>query len=396
MFTVRKLGKKDKNGNSHVVLLEFCRNRIRIKRSTGIKVKVPKDWDIGKGQPMKSNTDLKGELLKIETRVKNCIESNPSKIELEKKINEILGKSIETDSEDIIKKVDEFIQFKKKNGLVKHVDYKREVLTFLNTMKIVGLKQVDNKVVMSYRAYLLRIKRTKKQVPLSNKTINLKIRQILVFLNYYKISIDKKEVFLKESKNLPVFVSEEELDMLLDLYGRLSNTNRKRVLRYYLIGVYTGLRYSDICRLKDYSNYVDKGDLIEMRTKKTNILIRVPKHRMLVDFLNDDVEQKKGIMDRSIVSREMKKITEICGFESRINFEKTSNTKVINKTVYKRDVLTFHSSRCAFVSRAMNSNIPKHIVRAVTGHTNDVAFNGYLGSENRKISEEFKKMGYVF
>ena len=145
----------------------------------------------------------------------------------------------------------------------------------------------------------------------------------------------------------------------------------------FLIGIYTGLRLGDCCKL-DWSSVNLEQDVIQLIPSKTRRHahghpVTIPIHPVLRAAL---VEQKaydsKGVTgpvlpeiaegyrrSRWWVSHEIAKIFKAANIEMSVKLEGRRT---------RTPEATFHSLRHTFVSLAANAGVPLHIVQSIVGH----------------------------
>ena len=132
--------------------------------------------------------------------------------------------------------------------------------------------------------------------------------------------------------------------------GRLLHTKDA-----FLFCCYTGLRFSDFCRLNDEFFHVEKGCMwLKMKLKKTGIEIALP----LTLLFNGKAEE---IMKRYRSITAFAKI----GSNSKVN----SDLKAIQKIVGIKTKITFHVARHTCATLLCHQGIPITTVQKILGHT---------------------------
>lgn len=161
--------------------------------------------------------------------------------------------------------------------------------------------------------------------------------------------------------------------------------------KLFAIGIYTGLRLGDCCRLNWKDVDVVRGliQLIPNKTKKFahGRPVTIPIHTQLHDILIETPETKRigpvlpmleswytSKNGRPKVSTNISKIFKAAGIVTSVNVEGRK---------WKAPEATFHSFRHTFVSMAANAGIPLHIVQAIVGHESTAMTRHYY-HENEK------------
>ena len=148
-----------------------------------------------------------------------------------------------------------------------------------------------------------------------------------------------------------------------------------------LIGIYTGLRLGDCCRL-DWSQISIAQGVIQLVPRKTRRhhqrIVTIPIHQALGASLIEGAESvENGVMgfvktgpvlseiaamyqaSRWQVSQQLKKIFNAANIQTSIRIEGRK---------HRTPEATFHSLRHTFVSFAANAGVPLHIVQSIVGH----------------------------
>ena len=143
----------------------------------------------------------------------------------------------------------------------------------------------------------------------------------------------------------------------------------------FLVGIYTGLRLGDCCRL-DWSQISLAGGVIQLVPTKTrrhhNRLITIPIHPSLGQALlpqDGFAAAPAGPVLPSIsklygksrwqVSHTLSRIFAAAGIETSVRIEGRR---------HRTPEASFHSLRHTFVSFAANAGVPLHIVQSIVGH----------------------------
>jgi len=169
-------------------------------------------------------------------------------------------------------------------------------------------------------------------------------------------------------------LSREEIHRLLDAAKKCESTEWHKL---FMIGLYTGLRLGDCCRL-DWSNIrIAEGviQLVPTKTKRhaNGHPVTIPIHPALGAVLLDAVQQGT----KSLVGPVLPMISEtyrvarwrVCKETSKIF--KAANIITSVKIDGRRNMTpeaTFHSLRHTFVSMSANAGVPLHVVQAIVGH----------------------------
>ena len=143
----------------------------------------------------------------------------------------------------------------------------------------------------------------------------------------------------------------------------------------FLVGIYTGLRLGDCCRLEWSQVNLSEG-VIQLIPKKTRRhhqrIVTIPIHTALGDALvghRVDSKMRVGAVLPEVAdlySRSRWRVSDMLG---RI-FRKANITMSvrIDGRKHRTPEASFHSLRHSFVSFAANAGVPLHVVQSIVGH----------------------------
>lgn len=175
---------------------------------------------------------------------------------------------------------------------------------------------------------------------LNNKTntIHNALKTIRTYVNMaMKDDIITKSPFasykLRREKTYPLFLDENEVKLLIDLYNRNYLNNRDQsVLRYFLFCCYTGLRVSDLIRMKHEN--IKKNLIIIHPEKNVNIdnkRIEIPLTKFAKQLIKDENKHRiKGkVFDcksEQLINRQLKEIVKIVNIDKNITIHTARHT----------------------------------------------------------------------
>jgi integrase len=245
-----------------------------------------------------------------------------------------------------------------------------------------------------YHDLLEYLSKTKQQ---ATNTIGKIIRNIKVILNdatenghNANLSYKGKRFVSVSEKSFSIYLNEHELEQLYNF--NLSNNKKLEVVRdLFLIGCYTGLRYSDYSNIKPENI---QGEFIEIQTQKTGVTVAIPLHRIVRDIL----QKYNNVLPKSISNQKTNEYLKEIGKkdkEEKLSFLHENITKTITKgglqveTNYKKyELLSSHVGRRSFASNLYLSGFPAISIMKITGHTTEKSFMKYIKitpKENAKL-----------
>ena len=139
-----------------------------------------------------------------------------------------------------------------------------------------------------------------------------------------------------------------------------------------LVGLWTGLRLGDACRLKWEAFKADGS--VEVRTAKTGAVVRLPAARLVAElgkrgegYVMPGMAAAYG-RDSSAVSKKITALFEQAGIATR---ERRAGWH------QSRPTASFHSLRHTFVTRCVEAGVPVAVVRELVGHTRETMTEHY-------------------
>ena len=227
---------------------------------------------------------------------------------------------------------------------------------------------------------------------LSANTIGREIKVIKIFLNDAKkhgkeLSPEylggALKVTKEESEN--IYLTTDELTAMRNI-DYSNNKPLEHVRDLFLIGCYTGLRFSDFTRLTP--DNINNG-IISIAQQKTGQIVEIPLHPVVSSIMNKYggtlppvisnqkfnkhlaiIAQSKDAKGNYIISGKITKVTTRGGVQISMNIER-----------YK--LVRSHTARRSFATNLYLSGYPSINIMKITGHKTETAFLKYI-----KISAE--------
>lgn len=194
------------------------------------------------------------------------------------------------------------------------------------------------------------------------------------------ISVDSREI---------IYLSQEEVKQLQDFQFQPTQEALERVRDVFLFQCFTGLRYSDVAKLK--RSDIKKG-IVHVVTKKTvdGLRIELNKHsQSIIDKYKDytfPADKALPVISNEKMNAHLKTLGQVVGLDepTRIVYFKGNQR---HEEVYpKWYLLTTHVGRRTFVVTALQLGIPVEVIMRWTGHSSFEAMKPYA-----KIVDELKE-----
>ena len=182
-----------------------------------------------------------------------------------------------------------------------------------------------------------------------------------------------------------IALTEEELFII---YKCQNLTENQRIARDYLcFECFTGLRFSDIGRLK---NENIKGDFIMIRTQKTKDNLFVSLNVFAKEIISKYQGQYKNRplpppFANQIINRLIKEVAEKAALNELLEIEKFSGVNRISVTKPKYQLISTHTGRRTFITLSHEKGMKIEMIMKITGIKKWETLRKYL-----KVSEKNK------
>lgn len=360
---------------------------------------LPQAWDIQKGEPLAPTAknkrvnmveykELKAELERIEAVAKDTyrrlendgveITSEHLTLELDKIFKDKKEVKIEASKDllcfidDYIEKSDKKIVTKKqykivRNNISEYADLSKKRPTFEDITLDYYLGFVD---FLKHRGY-------------SPNTIGARIKGLKLFMNeayerglHSNLDFRLKRFSKPSEETKAIYLNENELKAIYD-FDFSNNKKLDRVRDLFLIGCYTGLRFSDLSLLTT-KNINEENNTINVKTQKTGKMVVIPIHafirQILLKYNNDLPKMLSNQKFNDYIKEVVKKVS--IDEEIPIQREK-DNLSYVDK-VPKYELITSHTARRSFATNAYLAGIPAISIMKITGHKTEAAFMKYI------------------
>ena len=381
-------------------------NNVQRKHATGVKV-YPTQWSFAKQEAVlshrlteldyRNNTIVNNRLNELLLRLmefKYYICNNPEQLGkahsilrqflykgevMEKKENALLWyrKAVDAPNNNITDstKINYLTRLKILEDYVKTLDV--NYLTF---------DMVNDKLVKGFQNWLFKPYDEKGNVR-STRTIHntvVAIKTILCWADE-KISTESyngiknfKPVKVKQEKTKIVLTDEE----ILQLYNAELTGKQKEMRDVFILQCEMGQRFSDMCNLNN-GRLSEDGNMYTIVQQKTKQQVTIP--------LSDTAKQilakynyKIPIYLLNITDKELKKIAQKAGLNREVLITREVKGKIETTTEPIWKHISSHLARRSFVTNWLKAGLDSHVIKGVTGHKTEEAFERYnkLSSED--------------
>lgn len=387
--------KEPKSESETLVYLFFSYNGKRLKYSSGEKIH-PQFWLKDKQKassklPNNQAAELNYKLEKLKGAIQNAhrrltndgiTPTNPIlKAELEKEINQE-----KRTKPTLFSFIESFIEESKPLKAPATMKAYNNCFNHLKAYKKAKRRSLDFEDISldfynSFTTYLTTEKK------FASNTVGNQIKNLKLFLNEatergINTNLDfKKRKFKKVTENADkIYLTVTELKKMYEL-DLSEDTRLERTRDLFIVGCYTGLRFSDFIQLKK-ENIID-GNKIKIRTQKTSETVVIPLH----PYVKAIFEKYDGELPKPISNQKMNEYLKEVGKKAKIK-EKVeigiTKAGVLEKKLYKKHrLITTHVARRSFASNLFLANVPSITIMKITGHQTEKSFLRYI-----RISQE--------
>lgn len=198
----------------------------------------------------------------------------------------------------------------------------------------------------------------------------------------------KKKRFSKPKEETnSVYLNNDEL---LKIYNCDFSKRKKldRVRDIFLIGCYTGLRFSDLSQLK--SDNISEDGTITVKTQKTGKTVVIPIHTIVRTILAKYNNELPKMLSNQKFNDYIKEVAKAADIDESIFLQTTKGGLSYTETVPKYSLVTSHTARRSFATNAFLAGVPTISIMKITGHKTESAFMKYIKISDKENAIQLK------
>lgn len=263
-----------------------------------------------------------------------------------------------------------------------------------DTKELIAFERFDEEFSIKFRRYLEEAK------GYSPNTIQKNFKIIRAVLNKadtenYNINKQYKSLdFMPEGEEVfDIALTINEVEALYR-YDFSTNKRLEKVRDLFIVGCYTGLRFSDFKRLS--KEHLDGKflSIVQEKTKKKNPLpVVIPMLEPVKEiFRKYDYQLPKDISNQKMNEylKEMAKETDL--FNEIISYRKTKAGKSELVSNPKYQEITTHTARRTYCTMSYKLGVPTQSIMMISGHKTETSFLRYLKVTNEEHAERTLKI----
>jgi integrase len=392
MSEVKFILKEPNSSNRTLIYLVHNYNYNRFKYSTKEKI-VPKNWNFTNQRARQSkqfpeNFELNARLNQIEQmynvvfrRLLNDTNQLNNK-ELKNELDLALGfRKEKKGRSDIVSFAEDFITSVENNRRNSTITVYRSTLKHLKNFSSANNYKLDfDSIGIEFHNKFTKYLRDK--LGLSNNTIGKYIKTVKTFLNEAteqgvnkNIEFKRRsfKVYHEEAEN--IYLTLDELEQIEKT--ELPNPRQEEIKDMFLVGCYTGLRFSDLVTLgKDHINFETR--LISIISEKTSTPVTIPLHPVVVEILKKYGDKLPKQITNQAMNRSLKEIMRLCSINEKVETAKNVKGNIEKSIVKKHELVTVHTARRSFATNLFLSGVPSLSIMKITGHKTEKSFMKYI------------------
>lgn len=172
-----------------------------------------------------------------------------------------------------------------------------------------------------------------------------------------------------------IYLSEKELKEM-ELLDLSQTPYLDRVRDLFLIGSYTGVRFSDWDKIRPEQV---KGNLIEITTEKTGKKVVIPIHPTVQKIFKKYDNELPRRPSNQKTNEYLKEIGQkMKSMQSKESRTLTKGGMRVTQNLEKSNLLTTHTARRSFATNEYLQGTEMEIIKAITGHTTEKSFMKYI------------------
>lgn len=146
----------------------------------------------------------------------------------------------------------------------------------------------------------------------------------------------------------------------------------------FLLGCYTGLRFSDYNKLtKD--RFIEDDTMLKVRTEKTDETVIIPLHPEAKRII-EKYHVKGGfhLISNQNFNKFIKDVCKLAGITKSTTITRTVGGKKVRITKDKNKLVSSHTARRSFATNAYLAGVPTLAIMSITGHRSEMSFLKYV------------------
>jgi integrase len=204
----------------------------------------------------------------------------------------------------------------------------------------------------------------------------------------YHAKTDYQNFSIKKEKTTKIALSFDELEALYHL-DLSENIRLEKVRDLFLIGAYTGLRFSDFTRIRpEHVETVDGETILTITTQKTGQPVSIPLLPIPAALLRQYDYHPPRISNQKM-NDYLKELGQLAGMTGKMIVSNTAGGKRSEQVLEKWEKLTTHVARRSFATNFYRDGVQAVVLMKITGHTTERQFMQYIAIDGKMNALHF-------
>jgi len=232
-----------------------------------------------------------------------------------------------------------------------------------------------------------------KNEKLATNTIGKKIQTLKIFLNaatdqgYNQFKQYKHSKFIAISEESEsIYLNQDELQAIYNL-NLSDNPKLDRVRDLFIVGCWTGVRFSDISQITPES--IVEG-FISIRQSKTGGKVVIPVHPTVEATLGKYDGKLPPIISNQRFNEYLKDVAKEADLDDVVHISMTKGGIKISTAYKKWELVTSHTGRRSFATNNYLMGVPTLTIMAITGHRTEASFLKYIKVTPKEHAEKLR------
>jgi integrase len=189
-----------------------------------------------------------------------------------------------------------------------------------------------------------------------------------------------------------IALTQLELEQIANL-DLSKNNSLDKVRDLFLIGCYTGQRFSDYINLKPENiKRTPNGYTLNIIQQKTDEAVVIPIDKALLTILSKYSNQLPKPISNQKFNDALKKVMELVpALEQMETFTSTKAGELSQHTVKRSALVTTHTARRTMATLAYEKGIDTELIMAITGHKKLETFKAYIKTNKDKKAQMYRE-----
>ncbi|MDB5005695.1 MAG: hypothetical protein JWP45_88 [Mucilaginibacter sp.] len=250
----------------------------------------------------------------------------------------------------------------------------------------IEFKYIDDAFISRFERYYIQ------DLQHTNNTIHKNIGNFKWFLKWASKNGYSTEINLsisgniRQNENEIIALTTDELKAIMNL--TLTDFYLSVARDAFLFGCFTGLRFSDIQKLRKEDV---EADYINVTIQKTKNYLKVPlspQAKEILDRYKDTpITAAIPVYTGQKVNNNLKKIGEQAKLNRLVTTMKYRGSVLLKQTCALHEILHFHCSRRTFISYMFSQGVPSEIIMKLSNHKTHRNFAKYNSIQDKQKSD---------